>query len=590
MTDRPSRRRAIGAEPVSGGVHFRVWAPARQKVAVVIDGRDHPLDREASGHFSGLVASARAGTLYRLRLDDEEESYPDPASRYQPEGPHGASEVIDPFVHEWRATHAIDRRSLVVSEIHIGTFTPEGSFLSAIEKLPLLADAGINMIEVMPVNEFPGRFGWSYDGVDWFAPAHVYGTPDDFRRFIDAAHAHGIGVILDVVYNHFGPDGCYWTTFTPDYFTKRYSNDWGEAINFESEGVRELCSENAAYWIDEFRLDGLRLDATQDIHDPTDNHILGDITRAARAAAGDRTIFVVAENEGQNREVITEYGLDAMWNDDWHHSSLVALTGRREAYYTDYCGKPQEFVSMAKRGFLYQGQWYAWQKQRRGSSSVDIEPWHLVQYIENHDQVANSATGERAYQLTSPGKYRALAALLLLSPQTPMLFQGQEFGSSKPFLYFADHKPELAAAVRKGRCEFLSQFPSIAKVADELSPPEALKTFDRCKLDWNERETNREALALHKELIALRRSYATELLDGAVLSEHAFVLRFRDDRLLIVNLGPELDLDPVAEPLLAPPPACVWSLLWSSTSEGFEEWEIPAECAIVLRPVPHESA
>jgi maltooligosyltrehalose trehalohydrolase len=578
------RRRAIGAELVDGGVHFRVWAPARKEVAVVIDGRDHPLEREASGHFSGLVASAGARTRYRFRLDGEDETYPDPASRYQPEGPHGASEVVG---HPSRASgpDAGYRMpdDLVIQEIHIGTFTPEGTFLSAIDKLPLLADAGINLIEVMPVSDFPGRFGWGYDGVDWFAPAHIYGTPDDFRRFVDAAHAHGIGVILDVVYNHFGPDGCYWTQFTPDYFTDRYTNEWGAAVNFASEGVRELCTENAAYWIDEFGLDGLRLDATQDIHDPTDPHILGDIARAARTAAGDRTIWVVAENEGQNCQLINEYGVDAMWNDDWHHSALVALTGRREAYYTDYCGKPQEFVSMAKRAFLYQGQWYSWQKKHRGSRTDGIDSRAFVQYLENHDQVANSATGERAYQLTSPGRYRAMTALLLLGPQTPMLFQGQEFASSKPFLYFADHNPELAAAVRTGRAEFLSQFPSVKKIADRLAPPEALETFERCKLDWSERDTHHEALAFHKELIALRQAYPTELLDGAVLGEHALVLRFKDDRLLLVNLGPELDLDPVAEPLLAGS----WSVLWSSSDQKFEEWRIPAECAILLKAAPH---
>ncbi len=580
-----TRRRAIGAEQVSGGVHFRVWAPGRKKVAVVIDGRDHPLEREASGHFSGLVASARAGSRYRFRLDGEEETYPDPASRYQPEGPHGASEVCAPGRLRAGPTHKLHPRGLVISEVHIGTFTPEGTFLSAIEKLPLLAEVGINLLEVMPVNEFPGRFGWSYDGVDLFAPAHVYGTPDDFRSFVDAAHALGIGVILDVVYNHFGPDGCYLKKFTPDYFTDRFRNDWGEAINFSSPGVREFCCENAAYWIDEFDLDGLRLDATQDIHDATSPHILSDIARAARAAAGDQPIFIVAENEPEDVALIKEYGLDALWNDDWHHSALVSFTGRPEAYYTDYRGRPQEFVSMAKHGFLYQGQWYSWQKNRRGTSSVGMEAWRFVQYIENHDQVANSATGARAYQLASPGRYRAMAALLLLSPQTPMLFQGQEFGSSKPFLYFADHKPELAEAVRKGRVEFLSQFPSIKAITGTLAPPDAVETFERCKLDWSERETNRDTLTLHKELIELRRAYSTELLDGAVLGDGAFVLRFRDDRLLIVNLGPALDVDPAAEPLLAAPEACDWTLLWSSSNDGFEEWSIPAECAIVLKAV-----
>ena len=581
------RRRATGAELVDGGVHFRVWAPERKRVAVVIDDRDHPLEREASGHFSGFVQGARAGTRYRFRLDGESETYPDPASRYQPEGPHGPSEVFaagSPPAQVWQLDE-----SLVISEIHIGTFTQEGTFVSAIEKLPLLADAGINLIEVMPISEFPGRFGWGYDGVDWFAPAHIYGTPDDFRSFVDAAHAQGIGVILDVVYNHFGPDGCYWTKFTPDYFTDRYSNDWGEAINFASEGVREFCTENAAYWIDEFHLDGLRLDATQDIHDPTGTHILAEVVRAARAVAGDRKIFVVAENEGQNRTLIDEYGLDALWNDDWHHSALIALGGKREAYYSDYRGRPQELVSMAKHGFLYQGQWYSWQKKYRGTPTGGIEARQFVQYLENHDQVANSATGQRAYQLTSPGRYRAMAALLLLGPQTPMLFQGQEFASSKPFLYFADHNPELAAAVRKGRAEFLLQFPSVQSVADTLAPPEDVATFERCKLDWSERDAHREALTFHKELIALRRAYSTELLDGAVLSDHALILRFRDARLLLVNLGAEVDFDPVAEPLLAPPAGCEWSVLWSSSEEEFEEWRIPAESAVLLKPTTPRS-
>jgi len=400
MTDDVQRRRSIGAEPIGDGVHFRVWAPAREKAAVVIDGREHALEREPSGHFSGFVDGARAGDRYRFRLDDEHETYPDPASRSQPDGPHGDSEVVDPGAYEWqREWRGVDTKGLIVSEIHIGTFTPDGTFAAAIEKLPLLADVGINLIEVMPIGEFPGRFGWGYDGVDLFAPAHIYGPPDDLRRLVDAAHANGLGVILDVVYNHFGPDGCYLRQFTPHYFTKRHTNDWGEAVNFDgdgSEGVRELCAENAAYWIDEFHLDGLRLDATQDIHDDSKEHILKVIADRARAAAGDRTIFVVAENEPQDAALLREYGLDAMWNDDWHHSALVAFTGLREAYYTDYSGKPQEFVSMAKHGFLFQGQRYSWQKDRRGTPSLGIEPRRFVLYIENHDQVANSVRDRKS--------------------------------------------------------------------------------------------------------------------------------------------------------------------------------------------------
>jgi maltooligosyltrehalose trehalohydrolase len=607
-----SRRRSVGAEPVEGGVHFRVWAPAHRKVAVAVDGREHPLEAEHDGYFSAVVRSARTGSRYRFRLGDDEDTWPDPASRFQPDGPHGDSEVVDPNVYEWRSKNwrDVDPRGLVISEIHFGTFTPEGTFAAAIEKLPLVAEAGINLLEVMPVNEFPGRFGWGYDGVDLWAPTQLYGTPDDFRRFVDAAHSHNLGVILDVVYNHFGPDGCYMSKFTPSYFTKRYENEWGEAINFDgddSKGVREFFSENAAYWIDEFRLDGLRLDATQTIHDASEgeNNIVAVCARSAREAAPDRRVFIVAENEPQDVALIRQLGLDAMWNDDWHHAAIVALTGRSEAYYTDYRGSAQEFVAMTKLGFLYQGQRYKWQNKRRGTPSHHLDPRHLVLYIENHDQVANSASGRRVIELTSPGRFRAMTALMLLSPQTPMLFQGEEFGSTTPFLYFADHKPELAAAVSKGRSEFLSQFASLATMTDRLAAPHDPATFEQCKLDWSERERHAPLLALHRDLIALRRSDATfsaqrsDILQGASLNEHAFVLRWLaggdDDRLLIVNFGRALHLDPAPEPLLAPPLHRTWQTLWSSESpdyggtgtpelDGEENWRIPAESAVVLSP------
>ncbi|HWW60740.1 MAG TPA: malto-oligosyltrehalose trehalohydrolase, partial [Thermoanaerobaculia bacterium] len=540
------RRRSIGAEVVDGGVHFRVWAPPRRSVAAVIDGRDHPLTAEPRGYFSGLVREARAGTRYRFRLDDEQETYPDPASRFQPEGVHGASEVVDPRF-AWRHEAPPLGRDPIIYELHVGTFTREGTFAAASAQLEELADIGITMLEVMPIHDFPGEFGWGYDGVDLFAPTRLYGEPDDFRRFVDAAHAHNLHVILDVVYNHFGPDGCYLSQFTPHYFTKKYVNDWGEAINFDDDdahGVREFFAENAAYWIDEFHLDGLRLDATQSIHDASKTHIIAEIAQRARAAAP-HDIFIVAENEPQDARLIRELGLDAMWNDDWHHAARVALTGFNEAYYTDYHGRPQEFVSMAKHGFLYQGQRYKWQKDRRGTPSLDVAQ-KLVCFLENHDQVANSAHGERLHQLASPGVFRAMTALLLLAPQTPMLFQGQELGLTSPFLYFADHKPELAVLVEDGRKEFLAQFPSL--VGAPVPSPADRATFDACKLDRTQRDARIEKL--HRELLRLRRR--EPLLDGAVLGEQCFALRWRE-RLLIVNLGTNLHLDPVPEPLLAPP-------------------------------------
>src|ERR1051325_5293146 len=357
-----SRRLPVGAELVEGGADFRVWAPRRRSVRVVIGDREQALERDGGGYFRGVVAGAAAGTRYRFRLDDERETYPDPASRFQPEGPHGASEIVDPSTYRWRTTNwrGVTLRDAVLYEMHAGTFTPEGTWRAAIGKLPHLRDLGVTVIEVMPVAEFPGRFGWGYDGVDLFAPSHLYGRPDDFRAFVDAAHAHGIGVILG--------DG--------------------------SEGVRELFAANAAYWIGEFRLDGLRLDATQSIHDASAEHIVTVICRSAPEAAG-RPIVGAPKNEGQKVQLLHEDGVDALWNDDWHHSAVVAAGGLREAYYTDYFGTPRELVSMARHGFLYQGQRYSWQKHRRGSPSLDIPPEMLPCFPPNPEHIVKTPSGAR---------------------------------------------------------------------------------------------------------------------------------------------------------------------------------------------------
>ncbi len=384
--------------------------------------------------------------------------------------------------------------------MHIGTFTPEGTYAAAAERLPLLADVGVTVIELMPVADFAGRFGWGYDGVDLWAPTHLYGRPDDLRRFVDRAHALGIGVILDVVYNHFGPDGNYLTQFSNTYFSDKYENEWGEPINFDgpgSAGVRELCVENAGYWVQEFHFDGLRLDATQQIFDASPDHLVAAIARRVRAAAGGRGCLLVAENEPQETRMVRApeaggYGLDALWNDDFHHAARVALTGHNEAYYSDYRGTPQEILSAVKWGYLYQGQRYAWQNERRGTPALDLPANAFVTFLENHDQVANSVRGERLTTLTSPGMLRAMTAVVLLGPATPMLFQGQEWGSTRPFVYFADHKPELAKAVDEGRRKFLSQFPSCATEAAQAQvlTPHHEATFAACKLDWAERERN----------------------------------------------------------------------------------------------------
>lgn len=617
----PSRRIPVGAEAVDGGVHFRVWAPRSQKVAVQFHEPQAKsksalvveLDPEGDGYFSGLVADAEPGMLYKFKLDSG--VFPDPVSRFQPEGPHGPSQIVDPSRFLWTDAdwRGVPREGQVIYEIHVGTFTREGSWRTAVEQLPELANIGITVLEIMPVGDFPGRFGWGYDGVDLFAPTRLYGSPDDFRAFVDRAHNLGLGVILDVVYNHIGPDGNYLKEFSPDYFTDRYGNEWGEALNFDSPNsgpVREFFVANAGYWIDEFHLDGLRLDATQQIFDSSDEHILSAIARRVREVAKSRSTYLVAENEEQHTRLVRSreeggYGLDALWNDDFHHSAVVALTGHSEAYYCDHHGSPQEFISAIKRGYLFQGQWYSWQKKLRGAPTNGLHPANFVTFIQNHDQIANSLRGYRLHQLSNPARLRAMTALLLLGPNTPMLFQGQEFAASAPFVYFADHNPELAKLVAIGRRKFLEQFQSIAQSESTpyLANPQSEETFTRCKLDFAERERHSDYYALHRDLLKMRRddpvfrTVHTGGVDGAVLGPEAFVLRFfatdGDDRLLLVNLGPDLELSTMPEPLLAPIKGGAWKILWSSEDPryggrgtpplGQESWRLPGHAALVLK-------
>ncbi|MFO0841806.1 MAG: malto-oligosyltrehalose trehalohydrolase [Gemmataceae bacterium] len=597
---RASRRWPVGAEATGDqATHFRLWAPGRRKVELVLEGPGRPVELkpEGNGYFSRLI-EVGPGTRYRYRLNGDGPLCPDPASRFQPEGPFGPSEVIDPRSFPWTdgGWRGVNPRHGVVYELHVGTFTPGGTWRAALEQLPRLADLGVNVLEVMPVADFPGRFGWGYDGVNLFAPTRLYGRPDDFRAFVDRAHGLGLGVILDVVYNHVGPDGNFLGHVSPSYFSTKHKTEWGEAINFDGENsgpVREFFLTNAAYWIDEFHLDGLRLDATQSIFDDGGDHILAGITRATRAAAGKRSIVLIAENEPQHTHLARPaehggHGLDMLWNDDFHHSARVALTGRREAYYSDHRGAPQEFVSAAKYGYLFQGQHYTWQKKGRGTPGLDLPPWAFVNFLDNHDQVANSGLGLRCHALTSPGRYRAMTALLLLAPGTPMLFQGQEFASSSPFHYFADHKPELAELVARGRGEFLEQFPSLARrdKRPALPAPHDEATFARCRLDPAEAERNAWAVELHRDLLRLRRDDPTfshpreRGVDGAVLGPEAFVLRYFGDgpeldRLLLVNLGADLDLRPMPEPLLAPPAGHGWEVAWTSEEPRYGGGGVP---------------
>lgn len=606
----------VGAQLDATGAAFRVWADSHNTVSVRVNNQDHQLTAGSSGFFFADIPGVREGDRYAYFLDGKG-PFPDPASRFQPGGPHGPSQLVDPNRFSWtdHSWPGIHLRNQIIYELHIGTFTPAGSFRSATDQLPYLADLGITAVEVMPVAEFSGSFGWGYDGVNLFAPTRNYGSPDDFRGFVDAAHAHKLAVLLDVVYNHLGPDGNYLSMFSDHYFSREHNTEWGAAINFDGEKcqpVRELFFCNAAYWIKEFHIDGLRLDATHSIYDTSKVHILTEIARSARRAAQPRSVIVVAENEAQQAQIIRPesqggYGLDAIWNDDFHHSTFVATAGMREGYFTDYLGSAQELLSCLKYGFLYQGQWYTWQKKRRGTPALDINPPAFVSYIQNHDQISSSAYGNRLDKLTSPGRYKALTAFLLLAPSTPLLFQGQEFASSAPFLFFADHQPELAGLVRKGRAEFLSQWRTLSTGQVKYDDPSTRATFEKCKLDFCERQTHSQIYSLHRDLLQLRKqeplfSRQNRHFDGAVLNSQAFVVRFfspdfSDDRLLVINFGAQLYFSPSPIPLLAPPFNAEWQILWSTEDPKYGgngtppldsalNWIIPAQSAVVLKPAP----
>jgi maltooligosyltrehalose trehalohydrolase len=521
---------------------------------------------------------------------------------------------MDSFAWTDQRWRGLDAHRHVFYEMHVGTFTREGTWAAAIKHLQRLADVGVTTIEVMPLAEFSGEFGWGYDGVHMFAPTRLYGEPDDVRRFVDAAHAIGLAVILDVVYNHFGPVGNFFPEFSNT--VNGPPGEWGHSINFDGEGsgpVREFMKENAAYWVREFHFDGLRLDAVHGIADTSGEHVVSEICRAARQAAPNRDVFIVGECESQDTTLLRKTGayadgLDAIWNEDWHHSAYVALTGRRHSYFTDYQGTAAEFASMARHGFLYQGQWYSWQKKGRGGYAFGLPASRFVSFLENHDQVANTGLGERLFHHVDHARWRALTALLLLGPALPLLFQGQEFGSSQPFAYFAHHDGDLAAAVADGRLEFLAQFPGLktAEMRARIPSPSDRDTFERGKLLDAERNADNCWFLLHRDLLRLRRDDAVlrELGTAGVRVESSapnptlLLIRYFADagqRLLVVNFADEQRLA-MNDPLLAAAPSSEWQQTWTSEQPQYgghdprsildaSPWVVPANSAILLSSI-----
>ena len=579
------RQYPVGAELASSDhVSLRIWAPDLHEVVAVVDGVPAQLQREEDGHFSATLR-ALPGSRYGFRLDSDERVYPDPASRWLPDGPDALSAVVDLGAYRWRdsAWGGVALPGQVIYELHIGTCTRLGTWRAAEALLPRLRDVGITVIQMMPIAEFAGRFGWGYDGVQWFAPTRNYGQPSDLQHFVDVAHELGLAVILDVVYNHLGPSCNYLGRFDRRSHSTRHTNEWGEALNYDgegAEGMRALVLSNVRYWIREFHLDGFRLDAAQQIVDDSAEHILAAISRTARDAAGSRSVIVIAEHEPQDARLLRPqpaggYGLDAMFNEDFHHSCRVALTGLREAYFSDYEGSSREWLALAERGFLFQGQYYPWQRKPRGTPALDREPAQFVCFLENHDQVANSAAGQRLIDLAGEAAWRALTTFLLLGPWTPLLFQGQESGSDTPFLFFADHGADLQALVIEGRREFLAQFSRFAKraVPSTAHPSIGEDIFEACRAGSEPARAAR-CRQLTTDLLAMRREDPTlgqtaKRLFGATAGERTLLLRFEGaapqlDRLVVVNLDPDVNLASLADPIVAPPVDHVWRVRWCS--------------------------
>ena len=522
MSVRARRLRSGAAILPQGGVRFRLWAPGCEMIGLVLE-TERPqtlaMAPVAGGWHELTVPSARAGDLYRFQLPDGT-LVPDPASRFQPRDVHGPSEVIDPAAYDWSVPwEGRPWDEMVLYELHLGAFTPEGTFRAAIDKLDHLAALGVTGIEIMPVWDFPGRRGWGYDGVLPYAPDSTYGRPEDFKALVEAAHGRGIAVILDVVYNHFGPDGNFLPSYAPAFFTQRHNTPWGDAVNYDGEDsgpVRDFVIDNALYWLQEFDLDGLRLDAVHAIIDDSPKPLLQELAERVRAEAT-RPVYLVLENEDNQAGLLVREGrapllYTAQWNDDVHHVLHVAATGEDSGYYGDYRGRTDLLAKALAEGFAFQGQSMAYRGSERGEPSAHLPPEAFIAFIQNHDQVGNRAFGDRLGASVEPPVLRALAAVYLLSPQIPMLFMGEEWGAAQPFPYFCDFEPELGDAVRKGRRAEFARFPQFQDpdARDHIPDPQADATFLSAKLDWS--RIDQGHLAHYAALIAARRAHIIPLI------------------------------------------------------------------------------
>lgn len=526
MTHPARWRPRLGALVGADGTEFCVWAPACRAVDLVVEtpGADparHSLRAGPGGIFEGTFVDIRAGDRYRYLLDGQG-PFPDPASRRQPDGVRGASMVVDPRAFQWSdqawTGRAMD--DLVLYEIHVGTFTEFGTFHGVEERLGHLVDLGVTAIELMPLADFPGSRNWGYDGVALFAPARSYGTPDDLRRLVDAAHRAGLAVLLDVVYNHVGPDGACLNAFSPYYFTDRHQSPWGASVNLDgdhAEQVRSFLIENALHWVHEYHVDGLRLDATHAMTDDSPRHFLAELSDRVRASVTDRQVLLIAEDHRNLRQMVESVteggcGLDAVWADDLHHQLRRLLAGDSDGYYQDFRGTTVDLATTIRQGWFFTGQPSAYLHAPRGTDPTGMALERAVVCLQNHDQIGNRAFGERLHHQIDLPTYRAASALLLTLPETPLLFMGQEWAASTPFLYFTDHHAELGRLVTEGRRREFGRFAAFADpaVRERIPDPQAAPTFEASRLNWEERgqATHAGVERLYTALLTLRREEA----------------------------------------------------------------------------------
>jgi maltooligosyltrehalose trehalohydrolase len=592
-----------------GSVRFRLWAPPARQVELCLAGTSAqiPLERRDEGWFELITEVARPGTQYRFRINGEQE-VPDPASRFQPRDVHGPSEVVDPQAFDWRDDTWRGRRweEAVIYELHVGAFTPIGTFSAIGERLDYLADLGITAVELMPVADFPGQRNWGYDGVFLFAPDSVYGRPGDLKELVQSAHERGIMVLLDVVYNHFGPEGNYLRSYAPQFFTDQHRTPWGDGINFdgpESRVVRDFFIHNALYWLTEYHFDGLRLDAVHAIIDDSTPHILTELADAVRTAIEpDRYVHLILEND-RNQARYLQRGehcqpkcYTAQWNDDIHHALHVLITGERDGYYLDYSERPLDQLGRCLvEGFAYQGEVSLHRNgETRGEPTVGLPPSAFVSFLQNHDQIGNRAFGERIVNIADPRAVRAAMAIILLAPSPPLLFMGEEFGADTPFLFFCDFEKNLATAVTEGRRNEFARFARFNDPArrERIPDPSAETTFEASRLNWAEVEQpgHAEWLRFYRHLLKLRCQHIVpRLLTGCTIDanyelqgDRVLTVRWNfhsraDDLILMANLGAdslsvslpsdsnviyasdELSADALAQGML-PPLSVVWFL------------------------------